>query len=46
MLGYASETAEDGKMTFDYKLRPGPVSAGNALRLMQMVGLPVPLDEP
>ena len=45
-LVHFRETAEDGKMTFDYKLRPGPVSAGNALRLMQSVGLPVPLDEP
>jgi DNA mismatch repair ATPase MutS len=38
------ETVRDGQMTFDYKLRPGPVSGGNALRLMRLVGLPVPLD--
>ena len=40
------ENVEDGKMTFDYRLRPGPVSGGNALRLMRLVGLPVPLEEP
>jgi DNA mismatch repair ATPase MutS len=38
------ESVENGKMTFDYKVRPGPVTAGNALRLMQLVGLDVPLD--
>jgi hypothetical protein len=38
------ENVENGKMTFDYKLRPGPVTAGNALRLMQIIGLDVPLD--
>ena len=38
------ESVENGKMSFDYKLRPGPVTAGNALRLMQIIGLDVPLD--
>jgi hypothetical protein len=38
------ENVENGKMTFDYKVRPGPVTAGNALRLMQIVGLDVPLE--
>lgn len=38
------ESVENGKMTFDYKLRPGPVTEGNALRLMQTVGLEVPLE--
>ncbi|HEX7671575.1 MAG TPA: DNA mismatch repair protein MutS [Polyangiaceae bacterium] len=38
------ESVEDGKMTFDYRLRPGPVRGGNALRLMRLVGLPVPID--
>jgi len=37
------ESVENGKMTFDYRLRPGPVTGGNALRLMRLVGLPVPL---
>ena len=40
------ESVEDGRMTFDYRLRPGPVSGGNALRLMRLVGLPVPIDPP
>jgi hypothetical protein len=38
------ESVENGKMTFDYKLRTGPVTEGNALRLMRTVGLEVPLD--
>jgi hypothetical protein len=45
-LVHFRETVSNGEMTFDYKLRPGPVRGGNALRLMQLVGLPVPLDEP
>jgi len=40
------ESVENGKMTFDYRLRPGPVRGGNALRLMRLVGLPVPLEGP
>jgi DNA mismatch repair ATPase MutS len=42
-LVHFRESVADGKMTFDYKLRPGPVSAGNALRLMNLVGLAVPV---
>jgi DNA mismatch repair ATPase MutS len=38
------ETVDAGKMSFDYRLRPGPVSGGNALRLMRLVGLEVPLS--
>jgi DNA mismatch repair ATPase MutS len=38
------ESVHDGKMTFDYRLRPGPVTEGNAVRLMRLVGLDVPLD--
>jgi hypothetical protein len=38
------ESVKDEQMTFDYQLRQGPVTAGNALRLMQLVGLGVPLD--
>jgi DNA mismatch repair ATPase MutS len=30
------------QLTFDYKLRPGVVTRGNALALMKLVGLPVP----
>lgn len=31
----------DGKLVFDYLLRPGPVTKSNALALMRAVGLPV-----
>jgi ABC-type multidrug transport system fused ATPase/permease subunit len=30
---------DDLKMTFDYKLRPGPATSGNALQLVRMLGL-------
>lgn len=43
-LVHFRESVEGDEMTFDYKLRPGPVSAGNALRLMQLIGLDVPLQ--
>jgi DNA mismatch repair ATPase MutS len=29
----------DLKMTFDYTLRPGPATSGNALQLVRMLGL-------
>lgn len=32
---------EDGRMTFDYRLRPGVVQKSNALELMRMMGLQV-----
>lgn len=38
------ETMAGDEMTFDYRLRPGPVTSGNALRLMRSMGIPVPLD--
>jgi hypothetical protein len=38
------ESVQNDQMTFDYKLREGPVTAGNALRVMQLAGLQVPLD--
>lgn len=38
------ESVVNNQMTFDYRVYPGPVSEGNALRLMQRVGIPVPLD--
>jgi DNA mismatch repair ATPase MutS len=43
-LVHFQENVKDGQMTFDYKLRQGPVTAGNALRLMKLVGLDVPLE--
>lgn len=40
--------AEDGTetMSFDYRLRPGVVASSNALRLMRIVGIDVPLPSP
>ena len=35
------DVISEGKLSFDYKLRPGVVTRGNALALMQLVGLPV-----
>ncbi|MGB3717644.1 MAG: hypothetical protein WA996_24735 [Candidatus Promineifilaceae bacterium] len=32
----------DGRMFFDYTLRPGPSPTTNALKIMEMEGLPVP----
>lgn len=36
------EEVIDGRMIFDYKLRPGPSPTTNALEIMRMAGLPVP----
>ncbi|MDE3118579.1 MAG: DNA mismatch repair protein MutS, partial [Nitrospirota bacterium] len=36
------ETVEAKTLTFDYRLRPGPCPTTNALRIMEMEGLPVP----
>ncbi len=35
------EEVRDGKMVFDYKLRPGPCPTTNALLIMRIEGLPV-----
>lgn len=35
------EEVIDGQMVFDYKLRPGPSPTTNALKIMQLEGLPV-----
>jgi MutS domain V len=37
------ESVEDGKMTFDYHLKPGVVTTANALRLMKVIGINVEL---
>jgi DNA mismatch repair ATPase MutS len=42
-LVHLRESVQDGKMTFDFRVYPGPVTSGNALRLMRIVGLDVPL---
>jgi DNA mismatch repair ATPase MutS len=39
------ELVGDGKMVFDYKLKPGVVTSSNALRLMKLVGIGVALPE-
>lgn len=44
-LVHLRETTENGRMIFDYKLREGPVSGGNALRLMRSLGLDVPIPD-
>ena len=37
-----TETVDgDGKMSFDYRLRPGLATSRNALRLMELIGLPI-----
>jgi hypothetical protein len=43
-LVHFRESVSGGEMTFDYRLRPGPVTEGNALRLMRSLGIEVPLD--
>lgn len=43
-LVHLRESIVNGEMTFDYKVYPGPVVSGNALRLMRQVGLDVPLE--
>ncbi len=35
------DQVKDGKLAFDYHIRPGPSPTTNALRIMQMEGLPV-----
>ncbi len=35
------EEVRDGRMVFDYKLRPGPCPTTNALEIMRLEGLPV-----
>lgn len=39
------EDVLDGRMVFDYTLRPGPSPTTNALEIMRMAGLPVPGNE-
>lgn len=39
------EDVSDGRMVFDYRLRPGPCPTTNALQIMAIEGLPVELHE-
>jgi hypothetical protein len=44
-----SELIQDGKMTFDYRLKKGCLQSTNALRVIELVGLPLhffDVDEP
>jgi hypothetical protein len=43
---FEEQVEDDGAMTFDYRLREGPVRSSNALRLMRAIGLDVELDGP
>lgn len=36
---------EEGRMVFDYRLRPGVVRRSNALELMRLIGLGEPIEE-
>jgi hypothetical protein len=36
------ETVSAGALAFDYRLRPGPCPTTNALRIMELEGLPIP----
>ena len=38
------DVLDDGNMTFDYKLRTGPATQGNAVTLMRLAGIPVSGD--
>lgn len=38
------ESVQEQNMFFDYRVYPGTVTAGNALRLMNRLGIAVPLD--
>lgn len=36
-----AETIKEGKMSFEYKIKPGPCPTTNALTIMKMEGLPI-----
>jgi DNA mismatch repair ATPase MutS len=38
---HLEDKVEDGRMSFDYKLRDGVITHSNALELMRMIGLDV-----
>ena len=39
LVHFTESVDEQGRMTFDYRLRPGLASSRNALRLMQLIGI-------
>jgi DNA mismatch repair ATPase MutS len=38
------EEVNEGRMVFDYRLRPGPCPTTNALTIMRLAGLPIPTE--
>ncbi|HTL62335.1 MAG TPA: MutS family DNA mismatch repair protein, partial [Nitrospira sp.] len=42
MNAHFQETVDNGALAFDYRLRPGSCPTTNALRIMELEGLPVP----
>ena len=40
-----TETVGAREMTFDYRLRPGPATSRNAIRLLELLGFPEPVVE-
>jgi DNA mismatch repair ATPase MutS len=40
--GHFEDSMEDGRLHFDYRLKPGIVRTSNALKLMQSIGLDIP----
>ena len=39
-LYHFTETVGETEMTFDYRLRPGPATSRNAIRLLGVLGFP------
>ena len=39
------DAVADGKLVFDYQIHPGPCPTTNALKIMQLEGLPIPTEE-
>jgi hypothetical protein len=39
LVHFSEQVHADGRMTFDYRLRPGLATSRNALRLMQLIGI-------
>ena len=39
------EEVSEGRMIFDYELRPGPCPTTNALKIMEIEGLPVEIED-
>jgi MutS-like protein len=42
LVHFTESVDEAGRMSFDYRLRPGPATSRNALRLMQLIGIDLP----